>query len=173
MTRTPPNKPNTDAISICFPPRRKNGLHKTNEVKPNKNHHEKLILTMAVAVMASAPAMAQKVNTQAIKTKIERCRGQQGRQEIDSSGHMELNLGKAYYELRQPTCCILRSSPPTTYSHSPPARRRTLTTGIKNISGKRLCGAQIRRYRGVHEPSNNTVRSKGPNPSDKDAYSRQ
>lgn len=133
---------------------------------------KKLILTMAVAVMASAPAMAQKVNTEAIKAKIEK--GVEASQDAKKAAKSAtwLTLGKAYYEAATANTASL--FPGLTYD------MLVLTTGkasnadepgIRNIGGKDYAALKYDAIEVYVDPSNNTVRSwRETKPIEEDAY---
>lgn len=135
---------------------------------------KKLILTMAVAVMASAPAMAQKVNTEAIKAKIEK--GVEATKDAKKSAKAAtwLSLGKTYYEAATANTATL--FPGLTYD------MLLLTTGkasnadepgIRNIGGKDYAVLKYDAIEVYVDPANNTVRSwKETAPIEQDAYSK-
>ncbi len=80
---------------------------------------------MAVAVMASAPAMAQKVNTQAIKTKIEKgVEASKDAKEIDRAATWLSQSRQGILRSCDSQHCIALPRPlPTTYfGHSPPGK---------------------------------------------------
>ncbi len=135
---------------------------------------KKLILTMAVAVMASAPALAQKVNTEAIKAKIEKSVEASRDAKKGTKAATWLALGKAYYEAATANTASL--FPGLTYD------MLVMTTGkasnadepdTKIIGGKAYASLKYDAIEVYVDPANNTVRSwKETKPIEQDAYSK-